>query len=151
MNRCRDQSNYNLPLFPEQYLGEKLPRPHSIDLPSSIWDIRPEPVPYHRKKPCKTRRQADRKVLCIFEILFGEFYIMEFDYRYEWSVFVPLPRQRCRGLVLWQRPMLVCRWFEKVVSSQKSLFGYLTFNFNKLQGCTVSGYSCGSESFQRSG
>ena len=50
MGRCRDQPNSNLAPIPGQYLGEKLPHPHSIDVPSSIWDIRPEAVPYHRKR-----------------------------------------------------------------------------------------------------
>ena len=72
---------FNFPRILGQYLREKLPRSHSIDLPSSIWEIRPEARPYHRKKSCKTRRKAARKVLCIRGgALFGEFYITESHY-----------------------------------------------------------------------
>ena len=50
-----------------------------------------------------------------FTIVFGEFYIREFDYRYEWSGFCAIaPPKDVGALVPWQRSMVVHGWFGKM-------------------------------------
>ena len=49
LSECRNQNNFNLPLLMDKYVLE-MPRPINCDMPSSLVDIQPGAVPYHRKK-----------------------------------------------------------------------------------------------------
>ena len=61
------------------------------------------------------------------------FLLGEFDYRYEWFVFVPCPAKDMSGLVVWQRSMLVRRRFGKcfLISNMALLGIYCMSNFER--------------------
>ena len=116
MGTCRGRSNFELPLFPWAIPRGKVATSIPLIACHLLSGISDQKLCHIIIKIlAKLEEKVDRGMLCICGILLGGFYLGEFNYRYEWFVFLPCPAKDMSGLVVWQRSMLVCRWFGKCI------------------------------------